>query len=162
MPGGLFSPFRKGEVFAERLSSISFDLIGNNEDIIRCTKITLQRDFMFVPNVKILFLRGREYHFFKLIFIKRTYQNFSHILYNGKLCGNVYYQVNRADVLLQNMVRLASFNAINVGKREIGILAPRREHEGVCPHEGQGQPAKQLARDLPLLNPLAPCQRACQ
>ena len=79
-----------------------------------------------------------------------------------KVCGNVYYQVNRADVLLQNMVRLASFNAINVGKREIGILAPRREHEGVCPHEGQGQPAKQLARDLPLLNPLAPCQRACQ
>ena len=77
-------------------------------------------------------------------------------------CGNVYYQVNRADVLLQNMVRLASFNAINVGKREIGILAPRREHEGVCPHEGQGQPAKQLARDLPFLNPLAPCQRACQ
>ena len=84
MPGGLFSPFRKGEVFAERLSSILFDLIGNNEDIIRCTKITLQRDSMFVPNVKTLFLRGKEYHFFGLIFITRTYLNVFHILYNGK------------------------------------------------------------------------------
>ena len=45
--------------------------------------------------------------------------------------------------------RLTSFNAINMRKREVGILTPRWEHEGICPHEGQGQPAEELACDLP-------------
>ena len=53
-------------------------------------------------------------------------------------------------------------HTINFWQGKVLLLEPGGEHQGVAPHEGQGQPPKQLAGGLPLLRPMTPCQCCSQ
>ena len=53
-------------------------------------------------------------------------------------------------------------HTINFWQGKVLLLEPGGEHQGVAPHEGQGQPPKQLAGRLPFLRPMTPCQCCSQ